>query len=238
MGKTVLVIGASGDIGSAIATQLGNEGYQLILHYHQNREAVTAIEQGLAPETVLDVLKADLESTEGINTFLTSLVYPVDAIVFASGVAHYGLFQDTPEQVMDAMLSVHVKAPLKIVQNLLPSMIQQKAGKILFISSIWGEIGASYEVMYATVKGAQNSFVKSLAKEVGRSGISVNAISPGYIDTKMNVLDPEEKAQLVSEIPLNRPGTPEDIANAVSFLLQDKSSYIHGEIVRISGGWS
>lgn len=237
MGKNVLLIGASGEIGSAIASQLGKEGYQLILHYHQNRASIEQIRENLASETVLDIIQANLSFQNGIEHLLGKLVYPVDYIVFASGIAYYGLFQDTPESVIDDMLSIHVKAPLTIVKKLLPSMIQRKSGNIIIISSIWGEIGASHEVLYSTVKGAQNSFVKALAQEVGPSGIRVNAISPGFIDTKMNPLSMEEKADIINDIPLNRPGLPQDVANAVSFLLSGKASYIHGEIVRISGGW-
>src|SRR5699024_2315016 len=102
----------------------------------------------------------------------------------------------------------------------------------------WGDVGASNEVIYSSVKGAQNSFVKALAKEVAPSGISVNAISPGYVDTKMNShLDEDEKNAILSDIPMNRAGSPADVANAVSFLLDDRSNYIQGEIIHLTGGW-
>ncbi|MEN2766382.1 elongation factor P 5-aminopentanone reductase [Ornithinibacillus xuwenensis] len=238
MGKNVLVIGASGDIGRAIATQLEKEGYDLILHYHQNLDAIHDIRVRMKPESVLDVIKADLSKPNGENALLNQIVYPIHSIVFASGIALYGLFQDTTEIAMDQMIAIHVKAPMAITKALLPSMIRNKAGKIVFISSIWGEVGASHEVLYSAVKGAQNSFVKALAKEVGPCGIHVNAISPGYIKSKMNQLEPDEENELLQEIPLGRAGRPSDVANAVSFLLGDKSSYIQGEIIRITGGWN
>lgn len=237
MGTNVLIIGASGEIGSQIALQLAKEGYSLILHYNQNEKKMESIQSVLPENCLLDVIQADLTKLEEVTSLLERIVYPIEAVVFASGIAYYGLFQETPEQMIDDMLSIHVKAPLTIVKKILPSMIRRKAGKIILISSIWGEIGASYEVLYSTVKGAQNSFVKALAKEVGPSGIRVNAISPGFIDTRMNPLSSEEKAQLVEDIPLNRAGKPDDVANAVSFLLSKKSSYIHGEVVRVTGGW-
>lgn len=237
MGKNVLIIGASGDIGSAIASQLGEEGYTLLLHYHQNKTAIEEIQRRLPSDAILDTVQADLTSDKGIKNLLSQIYYPIDSIVFASGVAYYGIFQDTPDNIMDEIISIHVKAPFSIVKEILPEMIQKKSGNIILISSIWGEVGASHEVVYSAVKGAQNSFVKALAKEVGPSGVSINAVSPGFIDTKMNPLSDEEKGILVDDIPLNRAGSTQDVANAVSFLLSDKAGYIHGEILRVAGGW-
>ncbi|HAM80405.1 elongation factor P 5-aminopentanone reductase [Ornithinibacillus bavariensis] len=237
MGKNILIIGASGAIGSAITEQLILDGHQLILHYHQNRDAIDTILENAKAESILGFIKADLSNMANISDFLEKIAYPVDAIIFASGIAYYGLFQETPDEVMEEMFSIHIGAPLLITKTLLGDMLLRKNGKIIFISSIWGEVGASNEVLYSTVKGAQNSFVKALAKEVGPSGILVNAVSPGFIDTKMNPLSADEKEALLEEIPLNRPGLPEDVANTVSFLLSDKSNYIHGEIIRVTGGW-
>ncbi len=238
MRGNVLIIGASGDIGVAIARELANAGYGLLLHYHQNRETLEAVQASIGAESILLMLQADLRYAENIQAFLKQIVFPVDAIVFAGGTADYGLFQDVSEATMDEMLGLHLKAPWLITQKLLPEMIKNRSGKIVFITSIWGDIGASNEVIYSAVKGAQNSFVKALAKEVAPSGITVNAISPGFIDTKMNAhLLPEERASIIAEIPSNRAGTPQDVANAVGFLLDEKSSYIQGEILQINGGW-
>jgi len=238
MGKNVLIIGASGDIGIAIAERLAMEGHQLLLHYNQQKKVIDQLMVKLDHECILTTIQADLCGEIGIQKLLAELVYPVDYIVFASGPAYYGLFQETSEKTMDEMLSLHVKSPWMITRHLLPPMIQKKAGKIVFITSIWGDIGASHEVVYSAVKGAQNSFVKALAKEVAPSGISINAVSPGFIDTKMNRhLIKEEKETIISEIPMNRAGTASEIAHTVSFLLDNKSSYIQGEIIGVNGGW-
>src|SRR5699024_6474423 len=110
--------------------------------------------------------------------------------------------------------------------------------KIIFITSIWGDIGASNEVIYSSVKGAQNSFVRALANEIGPSGVSVNAVSPGFIDTKMNNhLQNEEKESIICSIPLIRSVLSSDVSHTVSFLMDEKYSYIQGEIVHITGGW-
>ncbi|QKY69082.1 elongation factor P 5-aminopentanone reductase [Lentibacillus sp. CBA3610] len=238
MGRNVLIIGASGDIGTAIAKQLAEEGYQLILHYYQNKQAMEDNWANLEAESILMDIQADLSNTKGISHLISQAVFPVDAIIFAGGNAHYGLFQDMNETLMDRMLTLHVKAPWMITKHLLPSMIQHKQGRIIFITSVWGEVGAGNEVVYSSVKGAQNSFVKALSKETAPSGVAVNAVSPGFIDTKMNQqLLREEKEKIIHDIPANRAGTSDDIAHTVSFLMSKQSDYIHGEIIHVSGGW-
>ena len=238
MNRNVLIVGASGDIGIAIAEQLSNEGYQLLLHYNSNRKGIENFLSSAREDAVLDVIQADLSTDEGISHFLSNIHLPVDSIVFASGTANFGLFQETPEAVMDRMLTLHVKAVWMISKHLLGPMIHRKTGKIVLITSVWGEAGASNEVIYSSVKGAQNSFVKALAKETGPSGINVNAVSPGFIETKMNGhLTLEERSAISGEIPLNRPGDPMEVAHAVSFLLDGKSAYIQGEIINVTGGW-
>lgn len=236
--ETVLIVGASGDIGQAIAKQLADLGYQLILHYHRNVKALGELKEQIHHDLIVAEVQADLTKTSEIKRFLKMINFSIEKLVFASGIQHFGLFQDTTEQTMDQMLTLHVKAPWLITKQLLPQMIRRRKGKIVLITSIWGTFGASYEVIYSTLKGAQNSFVKSLAKEVAPSGISVNAVSPGFIETKMNDhLDDMEKKAIISDIPMNRAGTVTDIANTVCFLLDEKSSYIQGEIINVTGGW-
>ncbi len=237
-GKNVLVIGASGDIGAAITKRLAQEGYHLILHYYSNRAAIDALWNDETEQQILQLIQADLSNQEGIEQLLASLVFNVDSIIFASGRAAYGLFQEMDEGTINEMLYLHVKAPLLITKQILPELIRKNSGHIIFITSIWGEIGASNEVLYSTVKGAQNSFVKALAKEIGLTDICVNAISPGFIDTKMNaLLSIEEKNAIYEKIPLKRAGTPHEIAETVIFSLDAASSYMNGQIIQISGGW-
>ncbi len=238
MKGNVLVVGASGDIGQAIVRDLAEEGYSLLLHYHKNTDKIKHLIKGLNKELVLGVYQADLTSKIETQKMLDDIVYPVHSIIFVSGLADNSLFQETTEENMDYMLSLHVKAPWKITQHFLQPMIRNHSGKIIFITSIWGEVGASNEVIYSSVKGAQNSFVKALAKEVGPSGVLVNGISPGFIDTKMNQhLNKADITNIISEIPLNRVGLPEDVGNVVNFLMSDKASYIQGDIIKVTGGW-
>ncbi|KGX83371.1 elongation factor P 5-aminopentanone reductase [Pontibacillus marinus] len=239
MGKICLITGASGDIGASIAVSFAEGGYELILHYHHNEEAIKNIKDQLPRDAVLQTIQADLSSETGIESLCETLEHTVDTVVFSSGVSQLKLFQDVSDEDMDMMYNVHVKAPWKVTRHLLPTMIQKKAGNIIVISSIWGDVGASCEVLYSTVKGAQDSFIKSLAKEVGPSGISVNGIRPGIIETKMNRhLSEEEKQEIIEEIPVNRMGQVEDIAHTALFLADDRSSYIQGELINVTGAWN
>ncbi|WP_077300073.1 elongation factor P 5-aminopentanone reductase [Virgibacillus pantothenticus] len=237
MKKTILLVGASGDIGAAIARKLLNQGYQLLLHFHTNKQAIDELCRAY-PESILATYQTDLSKNTSCEQFMEALSFAIDGVIFASGRAHYGLFQNTPEQTMDDMLQLHVKSPWLITKHLLPSMITKQEGAIIFITSVWGEQGASNEVVYSAVKGAQNSFVKALAKEVAPSGIAVNAISPGFIETKMNHhLCTADKEATIADIPMNRAGKPEEVAAIVSFLLSGESSYIQGAILDVTGGW-
>jgi len=236
MQKNVLILGASGGIGSAISKGLADDGYSLLLHYNRNKEAMKQLVTEIDEERILQIVQADLTMSSSVHKLCDEIVFPVDAIIYVSGMAHFGLFHDTSEDEMDAMLHLHVKAPWLVTKYFLPEMIRKQTGKIIFITSIWGHVGASNEVVYSSVKGAQNSFIKALAKEVGPSGISVNAVSPGFIDTKMN--EHIEKESIISQIPLHRAGLTSEVAHTVSFLMDKKANYIQGEIINISGGWS
>lgn len=235
--RTAFIVGASGEIGLAITEELLKENYQLILHYHTNDQQLKKLFQQ-ANGQILSLLQANLTNIASIDRMLKEVVFPVDTLIFASGDTHYGLFQELSTNVMDQMLTLHVKAPLIITQHFLPTMIQNQKGKIILITSLWGQVGASHEVMYSTVKGAQNSFVRALAKEVAASGINVNGVSPGFIETKMNQsFTADERDHLLSEIPANRFGTPRDVAKTIKFLCGEESDYIHGEILRVDGAW-
>src|SRR5690625_5242090 len=236
MQKNVLILGASGDIGSAISKQIANDRYSLLLHYNRNKDAMKKLIKEIDEQLILQIIQADLTLSSSVHKLCHEIVFPVDAIIYVSGMSKFGLFQDTTENEMDEMLHLHVKAPWLLTKYFLPEMIRKKSGKIIFITSIWGNVGASNEVIYSSVKGAQNSFIKALAKEVGPSGISVNAVSPGFIDTKMN--EHVEKELIISQIPLHRAGMTSEVAHTVSFLMDEKSNYIQGEIINIAGGWS
>ena len=137
------------------------------------------------------------------------------------------------------MIQLHITSPFLLTKGLVNKLIHKKEGNIIAITSIWGEVGASCEVLYSMVKGGQNSFVKALAKELAPSGIRVNAVSPGAIATGMlDRLDTEDLKALEDEIPTGRLGIPKEISGVVSFILSEDSSYITGQIISVNGGWN
>ncbi|TSB46466.1 elongation factor P 5-aminopentanone reductase [Alkalicoccobacillus porphyridii] len=236
----VLITGASGDIGAAIAEKLANPGYIMYLHYHKNNERAEEVrKQCEAAGAEAFCLQADLTMTEGAAKLVEQLFTPVDIIIHVAGHSLQGLFtQTTDDELMDVMM-VHLFNPIKITRALLPTMINQQSGKVIGLSSIWGVIGASNEVLYSTAKAGLNGFIKSLAKEVALSGVQVNAVAPGAIDTSMlAVYSSEELEALKLDIPAGRLGSPTDIAETVSFLASNRADYINGQIIEVNGAWN
>ncbi|MFC3882327.1 elongation factor P 5-aminopentanone reductase [Bacillus songklensis] len=237
MEKYALIIGASGGIGAASAKRLARDGYSLVLHYNKGIEAVKQLERELQNTNVI-VVQADLTKSDGAKKLCNQLSVPIELIVYTSGSSYVGLVTDMNDVQIQKMVQLHVTSPFQLVKELLPSMIQRKRGNIVVISSIWGLTGASCEVLYSTVKGAQNAFVKALAKEVAMSGIRVNAVAPGAVNSKMmDVFTEEDKALICEEIPMGRLGECEEVADAVSYLASGQSSYITGQILSVNGGW-
>lgn len=236
MGKWALITGASGGIGQAIAIALANEGYNLYLHYRQNEQAVKTLADRFQVQS--KCIQADLSLPDGYLELSGQLENEVDVLILNAGFSHVGLITDISDDEVEKMVQLHITSPFLIAKRLLPAMIRKKEGKIIVISSIWGSVGASCEVLYSMVKGGQNTFVKALAKEVAPSGINVNGIAPGTIDTKMlDYFSDEDKQAILDEIPMGRFGKPEEIGHTVIFLISEKASYINGEILNINGAW-
>lgn len=240
MNKTALITGASGGIGKSISETLAARGYNLLLHYNTNQNAAAELAEKLSQMFGVntEILQADLSAQDGADKLTSSIVQPVDAIVLNSGRSHFGLITDVDNATVQEMVQLHVASPYMLTRNLLPGMIRNKSGAIVAVSSIWGETGASCEVLYSMAKGAQHSFVKGLAKELAPSGIRVNAVAPGAVDTNMmNQFTPPEKEEIADEIPIGRLARPQEIADATAFLLSEKASYITGQILSVNGGW-
>lgn len=238
MNKTVLITGASHGIGKACAIAFSAAGYNVVLNYNSSqKQALDLCEQ--LENTI--AIKADVSKSADVDEMLkkTSAMFGgIDVLINNAGIANQKLFTDITEQEWDNMFNVNVKSMFLVTKAFLPQMINRKCGKIINISSMWGISGASCEVHYSASKAAVIGFTKALAKEVAPSNINVNCIAPGVIMTQMNRnLSDSDMNILKEETPINRIGTPEDIANTALFLADEKSSFITGQIISVDGGF-
>ncbi|MBO8170944.1 MAG: SDR family oxidoreductase [Bacillaceae bacterium] len=239
-GKWALITGGSGGIGAATALLLAEQGINLLVHYNrseaQAREVVAACrELGVEAWTI----QADFTRDDGVKQLLNRLPCRPHYLVHNAGLAQYRLFTESQRQDWNRLLKVNVEAPLWISREILPFMIRERFGRIVNVSSIWGSRGAAMEVLYATTKGALDAFTRSLAREAGLNGITVNAVAPGAVKTEMvsEEIADEDLDEVVREIPLGRLGEPREIAGVISFLLSDQASYINGQVIHCNGGW-
>ncbi|RXZ77903.1 glucose 1-dehydrogenase [Paenibacillaceae bacterium] len=239
---TVLVTGASRGIGAAIAQRFAAEGMNLVLHYlHSHEEANQTARMCMRSGANVMTVSADLRSREQLLRMREKLeqsgMVP-DILVNNAGISHFGMLSEVSDEDWDNVMNVNLKGMFLCTQLFMPAMIKQKYGRIINVSSVWGISGASCEVLYSTTKGGMNAFSKALAKELAPSGVTVNAVAPGAINTTMNdQLDDNEKAMLAEEIPAGRFGEPKEIASLVYFLALPESSYITGQIISPNGGW-
>ena len=246
--KTVLITGASGAIGSAIGRKFFLNGFNVALHYHKNYDnannlkselSVFASDNGLNNKA--EIFSANVgDSAEVAKMFseIRKSLGEVDVLVNNAGGGTQILFSDITDELWRETFALNVDGCFYCCKEALPHMIHEKQGKIINISSIWGVTGASCEVHYSAAKAAIIGLTKALAKELGPSGINVNCVAPGVIDTPMNAhLSEEAMNELKEETPLCRIGTPEDVANAVYFLASDDASFITGQVLGANGGF-
>lgn len=234
--KTAVITGSSRGIGKAIAEEFAKNGYHVILNASKSVDELNdAYEEFLSKGYSCEAVLADVSEYEECKKLF---IKAPDVLVNNAGISHIGLFTDMTPESFKHLIDVNLMSAFNCSHIALKTMIKNHCGNIINISSIWGERGASCEVVYSASKGGINSFTKALAKEVGLSGIRVNAISCGVIDTKMNAcFEDEEKAALCDEISLARFGKAEEIAKLAYFLAEDdKSGYINGQIITADGG--
>ena len=239
--KIALVTGASGGIGQAIARRLAKDGFALCLHYHKNEHTANVLAEELQQSGVRAVaLSADLADEAQAQALVAECearLGTVDVLVNNAGISKQGLLTDLSAADWQKMFGVHVDGAFYLSRAVLPAMIRKKSGRIIQISSMWGISGGSCEVAYSAAKAALIGFTKSLAKEVGPSGITVNCVAPGVIDTPMNAhLSEDDLAALADETPLCRIGTPAEVADTVAFFAGDQSSFITGQVLAVDGG--
>ena len=226
--KKVLITGASGAIGRAIAEYFVEKGYKVFAGYCKNKPEIDGAESIFIDVTDKNSIKDALKYMGG-----------VDVLVNNAGISEQKLFTDIEEEDWDRIFSVNIKGMYMVTKEAISQMISKKSGRIINISSIWGEIGGSMEVHYSAAKAAVIGFTKALAKEMSLSGITVNCVSPGMISSPMNGhLDDEDIKGIEDEIPLKRQGDPFEVAKGVYFFASDMADYITGQVLSVSGGWN
>lgn len=238
MRKKALITGASRGIGAAVAKVLAREGYDLVLVCRKSKEAVEELGETLQRQygvcctgVLCDV--SDPEQTEQ----LLNQVGKVDVLINNAAVSYVGLLTDMTVEDWQQVIGTNLNALFYICRGVIPGMVSQKSGKIINVSSVWGNVGASMEVAYSASKGGVNSFTRALAKELAPSNIQVNGAAFGMIDTEMNdCLSSEEKEAVREQIPADRMGTVEEAAEMIGKILE-APSYLTGQIITMDGGW-
>lgn len=229
--KQVLITGGSRGIGAAAVRLFSEAGCRVAFFYEKSRQAAEA----LAQQTGALPLQCDVADGEAVRAAVAQLPAP-DVLINNAGIAYAALIQATPEQVWDRIFAVNVKGAFHTVSAVLPGMLKKQTGIILNVSSMWGQVGASCEVAYSASKGALIAMTRALAKELAPSGIRVNAVCPGVIDTDMNAqLSPDAIRALKEETPLARLGTPREVAQALWYLAG--AEFVTGQILGINGGF-
>lgn len=239
--KCALITGASGGIGRAIALRLAADGFDIAACYFSDSESAAKLGDELKKLGVKSKLYqadvADYKQVENIFADAAEFFGGVSVLVNNAGMAQQKLFTDITENEFDRICAVNFKSVYNCCKFAVPFMVNQKEGKIINVSSMWGVCGASCETVYSATKAAVIGLTKALAKELAPSNVQVNCIAPGAIETKMNAnLSPEDKKAFADEIPMGRFGTPEEIAGAVSFLAGKDSAYITAQVITADGG--
>jgi len=233
--RNIIVTGGTRGIGEAISREFIENGDRVFAVYRNDDKTA----QEFAENTGAVIIKADVSKKEGVSgVFDVVRKYgKTDVLVNNAGISQIKPFADITEEDWDKIFQVNVKSAFLMSKEALSDMLVGKKGKIINISSIWGQTGGSCEVHYSASKAALIGFTKALAKELGLSGIQVNCVAPGVINTDMNAhLTLEEMDELKEEIPLNRIGTPQDIAKTVFFLASESADYITGQVFGVNGG--
>ena len=241
MAKTVLITGASRGIGAEIARQFALNGYNVAINYNKSEQPAILLKQEITQnDGTAEIFKADVSNHSEVVNMVESIYSTfgfIDILVNNAGIAQQILFTDITPEIWATMLNTNLTSVYNCCNAVLPKMISEHKGNIINIASMWGETGGSCEVHYSASKAGVIGLTKALAKEVGLSGIRVNCVSPGVVMTDMmSGFNQETLDSLAEETPLNKLGTSLDIANAVLFLANEKSSFITGQVLGVNGG--
>ena len=240
MGKVAIVTGGSRGIGAEISRELARKGIQVIANYNKSEGCAKDIKSELEKESIdLDIFQADVSKRDDVKKlvgYAQEKYGKIDILVNNAGISEYKLFTDETDEDWNRVLNTNLYSAYAMSQEVVPGMVHNKSGCIINISSIWGLVGGSLEVLYSVSKAGLDGLTKALAKELGPSNIRVNSIAPGMIDTQMNAnLSVQDLEHIKEEIPLGNIGKSKDIARCVNWLVEDE--YTTGQIISINGGW-
>lgn len=239
--KVALVTGGARGIGRAICRSLAKDGFKIAVNYNNSEQEALALKNELAEITEVEVFKCDVSDSSAVKEMFSRIsgqLGNVSVLVNNAGIAEQSLFTDITDDMWARMIGTNLSGAFYCSREALKNMIHEKDGVIINIASMWGEVGASTEVHYSAAKAGLIGLTKALAKEVGLSGVRVNAVSPGVVLTDMmSGFSESDKEALREETPLNILGAPDDIAQAVSFLISDKASFITGQVISVNGGF-
>lgn len=241
-GKVALVTGASKGIGREITLSLIKEGAMVAINYRNDEEGANKTLK-LVNEIGGNgfIVKGDVASYDNCVSMYNKCIKKfgkLNILVNNAGVSKVGLFMDMSMEDINSLIDTNLKGAINLTHAVLPHMVSRREGSIINISSMWGNVGASCEAIYSSTKGGVNLFTKALGKEMALSGIRVNAIAPGVINTSMNsFLSSEEKLALEEEIPMGKFGEGKDIGDLVVFLASNKSKYITSQVITVDGGY-
>ena len=240
-GKVAVVTGASRGIGRQIAISMAKEGAVVIVNYNGSaakaEDVVREITEAGGQAEAVQCNVSDYSAAEVFLKDIISRYKRIDILVNNAGITRDNLLMKMSEEEFDAVIDTNLKGAFNCIKHVSRQMLKQKGGRIINISSVWGNVGASMEVAYSASKGGVNSFTKALAKELGPSNIQVNAIACGVIDTDMNkCFSEEERQELIAEIPADRMGKTQEVAQLVVQLCTG-NEYLTGQIITLDGGW-
>ncbi len=240
--KTAIITGASKGIGAAIASRLNELGYSLVLNYRSNTASMEElINSFVNKETENVIVQCDISSYEDAKK-LVDTAYErfgsVDVLINNAGITKDNLLPLMSEEEFDTVIETNLKGTFNCCKHISKKMIKQKYGRIINISSVVGLAGNAGQINYSASKAGVIGMTKSMARELGKKNILVNAIAPGFIQTEMTDKIPDDvKVEMMKNIPLQRLGQPSDIADSVEFLISDKASYITGQVLSVNGGY-
>ena len=237
----ILITGASRGIGRAVAIEFAKNKHNIIICAKSDLEGLKKTKQLIENEGVSCYTGlCDVTNEDSVKKFISDSAKAIgqtDILINNAGISYIGLLQDMSLEDWNKVLSTNLTSAFLMSKYVIPEMLKKQSGHIINISSVWGNIGASMEVAYSASKGGINSFTKALAKELAPSNISVNAISPGFIDTDMNkVFEKDELDAIFEEIPMGRAGKPSEVAKLIYKIAM--SDYITGQVITIDGGWT